>query len=106
MVHTVVVRGTPRSIQSSSRSKTARKRIVANEASRAFNSPLVDDGLKITITIFYNGFPTWDPNNMAKPICDAMNGIAYIDDNQVTDHFVKKRPLDGSYRIKGIPLEN
>jgi len=101
----MIVKGIPVSIQSSSRSKNAWKSKVANEARAKFTTPLVDNDLKVRITIFYNGVPTYDSNNMSKPICDAMCGIAYNDDRQIMEQTIRMKSLDGSYKIKGVPLE-
>ena len=103
MVYDIIVKGTPVSINSSSRSKNAWKSKVANAARPEFSTPLQYNDLRVQITIFYNGIYTYDPNNMAKPICDAMCNIAYNDDNQIMDPMVRMRSLDGAYKIKGIP---
>jgi len=105
MAYTVIVKGTPRSIRSSSRSRTTWKNKVANEARKKFSRPLTDNDLRIKITIFYNGIPTFDADNVSKPICDALCGIAYNDDSQIIERIVRMRSLDGAYRIKGIPPE-
>ena len=39
---------------------------------------------------------------MLKPILDAMNGIVYDDDTQVTDIRAAKRSLDGEFRLRGV----
>lgn len=35
-----------------------------------------------------------DFDNFAKTACDALNGVAYVDDAQITDNFTKKRYSD------------
>lgn len=37
--------------------------------------------------------PDWD--NIGKIICDALNGVAYGDDAQITDPSMRKRYIDG-----------
>ena len=43
-----------------------------------------------------------DVDNIIKPIQDAMNGLVYADDEQVTDVVGRKRSLDGSLRISRV----
>ena len=61
--------------------------------------------ITIRITAYYNGVPTYDSDNISKPIVDALKGIAYVDDSQVIDRIARKRALGGAYRIKGVPPE-
>lgn len=103
MVYNIIVKGTPKSVHSSSRSRTTWKSQVAAKASAEFNSPLEDNDLRVKITIFYNGVPTFDADNVSKPVCDAMCGVAYHDDSQIMERIVRMRSLDGAYRIKGVP---
>lgn len=37
-----------------------------------------------------------------KPIQDAMKGLAYVDDKQVSDLLVRKRNLSGNFRIENM----
>lgn len=43
-----------------------------------------------------------DVDNIIKPIQDALIGLAYIDDTQVTDVLVRKRNLAGEFRIENM----
>lgn len=45
-----------------------------------------------------------DNDNMVKPIQDALNGLAYADDRQVTDMRVRKTRLDGIFRVRGMSI--
>lgn len=105
MTYNIIVKGTPKSVHSSSRSRKTWKSQVAIEASSKFNAPLEGNDIRVEITILYNGVPTFDADNMSKPICDAMCGVAYHDDNQIMERTVRMRSLDGAYRIKGVPRE-
>jgi len=49
----------------------------------------------IRLMIFYNGLPTFDNDNVLKPICDALKGICYADDHQLSKHYVERIPLEG-----------
>lgn len=105
MVYNIIVKGTPKSVHSSPRSRMTWKSQVAVRASSEFHSPLEGNDLRVKITVFYNGVPTFDADNVSKPICDAMCGVAYHDDNQIMERIVRMRSLDGAYRIKGVPRE-
>jgi crossover junction endodeoxyribonuclease RusA len=43
-----------------------------------------------------------DNDNMVKPIQDALNGLVYEDDRQITDIEVRKTDINGSFRIRGM----
>lgn len=43
-----------------------------------------------------------DVDNIVKPIQDALIGLAYVDDTQVTDVLVRKRNLSGNFRIENM----
>ena len=42
--------------------------------------------------------PDWD--NIGKIICDALNGVAYEDDKQVTESQMRKRYIDGPGQVE------
>lgn len=46
----------------------------------------------LQITYFYDS-DQMDVDNIVKPIQDAMKGLAYVDDKQVSDLLVRKRNL-------------
>ncbi len=52
----------------------------------------------VTITNFFYG-EALDVDNMAKPILDALNGVIYVDDSQVSDLVCRKRDRKGDMRI-------
>lgn len=41
-----------------------------------------------------------DVDNIIKPIQDALKGLIYVDDDQVTDVLIRKRDLNGSFRVE------
>jgi hypothetical protein len=43
-----------------------------------------------------------DNDNMVKPIQDALIGLVYVDDNQITDTRVRKTDLNGAFRVRGM----
>ncbi|ELS00848.1 holliday junction resolvase [Xenococcus sp. PCC 7305] len=52
----------------------------------------------LQVTYFYDSV-AMDVDNIVKPIQDAIIGLAYIDDNQVTDILVRKRYLFGKFTM-------
>lgn len=104
-VSVIIAKERPVSINASSRSKNRWKNKVAIEARRVLATPLNDTDLRITITFFYNSLPDFDTDNISKPICDALKGIAYHDDSQVMERNARRRDINGSFRIKGIDPE-
>ena len=52
----------------------------------------VDDSVMVKITYFYENTPV-DVDNISKPILDALKGMIFKDDSQVTDLLCRKRSL-------------
>ena len=74
-----VVKGRPVSIQASGPSKATWKASVAAAAGPKFAAPLNHNNIRIRITFYFNTLPDFDTDNMSKPICDALIGVAYSD---------------------------
>ncbi|WP_234300706.1 RusA family crossover junction endodeoxyribonuclease [Sphaerospermopsis aphanizomenoides] len=55
----------------------------------------------LKVTYFYSSYAI-DVDNIVKPIQDAIIGLAYLDDDQITDVLVRKRDLSGNFRIENI----
>ena len=53
----------------------------------------------VAITYFYKG-ASLDVDNIPKPILDALKGLIYSDDSQVSDLLCRKRDLKGDLRIQ------
>ncbi len=53
----------------------------------------------LQITYFYDS-DKMDVDNIVKPIQDAMKGLAYVDDKQVSDLLVRKRNLSGEFKVE------
>ena len=53
----------------------------------------------VTITYFYDRV-SLDVDNIPKPILDALKGLVYLDDEQVTDILCRKRNLNVELRIE------
>ncbi len=61
------------------------------------------DPLQIAVTYFHEGAAIrMDNDNMVKPIQDALAGLVYVNDNQITDTHVRKTRLDGAFRVRGM----
>ncbi|NJO43466.1 MAG: RusA family crossover junction endodeoxyribonuclease [Cyanobacteria bacterium CRU_2_1] len=78
----------------------------AAEACWATNPPL-GGSLSVVITHYYDvvlgeesGVP--DSDNIVKPVRDALNGVMYVDDYQITDFISRRRNLNASFRVKGM----
>jgi len=97
-----VVKGRPASVQSSAQNKAAWAAKIVAAATVKCAAPLVGNGLRIKITFFYNALPDFDSDNISKPICDALNGIAYTDDHQLADRHVKRRDMGERYVFRRI----
>jgi crossover junction endodeoxyribonuclease RusA len=67
--------------------------------------PPLTSRLRITVVYFHEGAETaLDNDNLLKPIQDALNGLVYGDDRQITDTVVRKTGLDGRFNNRGLSL--
>ena len=55
--------------------------------------------IMLTITYFYDSI-SMDVDNLPKPILDALRGLVYLDDEQVTDVLCRKRNLNRDFRVE------
>lgn len=55
----------------------------------------------LQVTYFYDAIAI-DVDNIVKPIQDAIIGLAYVDDDQITDVLVRKRNLLSNFRIENM----
>lgn len=79
------------------------QRIVRRAAERSWpaTSDPVEFGISMVITYYYET-STPDLDNIIKPIQDALIGLIYQDDSQVTDVRARKRSIEGSFRVSGM----
>ncbi|KPV51121.1 hypothetical protein SE17_23040 [Kouleothrix aurantiaca] len=67
------------------------------------NTPPTQARLSFTVTYYHDGVSVRiDNDNLVKPIQDALNGFIYEDDGQITDTYVRKTDLNGSFRVRGM----
>ena len=100
--------GVPISSQAKGTSKSKWKAVVSVAAQAAWGTdPPLDTEVQLQLTYFHESAPL-DVDNMIKPIQDALNGIAYIDDKQVARVISSRSDLNGSFRVRGLsaPLAN
>jgi crossover junction endodeoxyribonuclease RusA len=57
----------------------------------------------LQVTYFYDSVGM-DVDNIVKPIQDALIGLAYVDDEQVTDVLVRKRNLSGNFKVENMTI--
>lgn len=104
-----VVTGKPISHQTKDKKRLQGwKQTVRQVAEKCWNSkPPLGEYVRVVITHYYDAEPgneNWvpDSDNIVKPVRDALNGVIYVDDYQITDFVSRRRSLNGSFRIKGI----
>ena len=59
----------------------------------------VGEAVMVTITCYYSN-RQFDLDNILKPILDAMNGLIYDDDGQITDLHCHKRALSAELELR------
>ena len=96
-----VIERTPLSQQADGRRLRAWKRDVKSVAGQAWDAePPLDGEVRVAITYYFKG-ESLDIDNMPKPILDALNGLVYADDRQITDLVCRKRD-----RNRDLEFEN
>jgi crossover junction endodeoxyribonuclease RusA len=96
--------GTPVSHQASSASRARWKAAVAAAAQAAWpaDTQPLDGKLQIRVTCFHDSAPPLDVDNMLKPIQDALIGIVYADDKQLTDTHGALRDMNAQFWLRGM----
>ena len=92
------VLGRPSSQQASRIGFRAWRRRVREEAERHWENggAPFDGNVKVAIVYFYEGSPI-DVDNVPKPILDALKGLVYNDDSQITDLVCRRRLVGTRY---------
>lgn len=99
-----IVNGPPVSQQTCRRQRLkVWKEIVRKEAEKywSLKQKTATGLVMLQVTYFYDSV-AMDVDNIVKPIQDAIIGLAYVDDNQITDVLVRKRNLSGNFRIENM----
>ena len=99
-----IVDGPPVSQQTRRRERLKEwKTTVRQEAEKYWSSEqkTAMGDVMLQITYFYDAV-TMDVDNIVKPIQDAIIGLAYVDDDQVTDILVRKRNLSGNFKVENM----
>ncbi|NJO80641.1 MAG: RusA family crossover junction endodeoxyribonuclease [Cyanobacteria bacterium RM1_2_2] len=104
-----IVTGKPVSHQAKDRKRVQAWKLDVRNAAEACWKPgrPVGDQVRVVITHYYDAVPgsedtVPDSDNIVKPVRDALNGLIYVDDYQVTDFVSRRRNLNGSFRVKGM----
>ncbi|MBD3381732.1 MAG: RusA family crossover junction endodeoxyribonuclease [candidate division Zixibacteria bacterium] len=98
------IEGTPISHQAKSRRLLARWRAKVRKTARKYwprGQKPIETMICVTLTYFYK-YEALDVDNMIKPVQDAMKGLVYLDDSQVTDVYSRKRKLNSSFRLLNV----
>jgi crossover junction endodeoxyribonuclease RusA len=77
------------------------KQAVRYEAAKNWNRLALTDRLKFTVINFYEGEkPPLDDDNMVKPIRDALSGLVYRDDSQISYSETIQISIDAPVKIR------
>ncbi len=64
-------------------------------------SPPVDGAVAVSMVYIFDTVP-FDVDNIPKPILDAMKGLVYSDDSQVSDLVCRKRDCEQTLHTAGV----
>lgn len=97
-----IVDGPPVSQQARRRERLRAWKVTVRQSAEKYwpsQQQMSIEPITLQITYFYDSV-TMDVDNIVKPIQDALIGLTYIDDTQVTDVIVRKRDLSGNLKVK------
>lgn len=100
----VCVHGQPVSAQTGNRRalQAWKDRVrAACEAAWMSGQPPIEGSVTIRVTHYFE-VRIGDVDNLMKPIQDALQGVAYMNDKQVTDVTGNRRDIEGSFRVRYI----
>jgi Holliday junction resolvase RusA-like endonuclease len=102
-VYTIIVTGRPASHNATAQVKAQWRVQVQTAAAQVFANPLQDHDIRVNVTFYFDGEagPVIDADNASKPVLDALQTIAYANDNQVTARHAHRRNIAGTFRVKG-----
>ena len=61
----------------------------------------LEQEITVEITYLFEGAPA-DVDNIIKPILDAMEGVVFKNDSQITDLIIRRRNIAGPYTIDSV----
>lgn len=99
-----IVDGPPVSQQARRRERLNLWKITVREEAEKYwtsEQEITSGAVMLQITYFYDAVKI-DVDNIVKPIQDAIIGLAYLDDDQVTDVLVRKRDLSGNFKVENM----
>lgn len=96
-----IVEGVPRSAQSSRHSRDGWKARVAAAARLAAGDAVGIVATEVSASIVYFAFgrADLDPDNLAKPILDALKSVVFDDDGQVRDLHVRVTEVGSDFEL-------
>src|SRR4051812_23864295 len=66
-------------------------------------APPLEGFLQITVVYYHDGDSVrTDNDNLIKPIQDALIGLVYADDRQITDTHIRKTDLNGKFVVRNM----
>jgi crossover junction endodeoxyribonuclease RusA len=97
-----IVPGAPRSANAGNRSRR-RWREEVSRAAREWSTSAdpIGQELSVRIIYFFTGETALDVDNMAKPLLDALKGLVFHDDQQVSEILVRKTQLSPGLTLGG-----
>ncbi len=101
-----IVEGVPVSLQARRRQKLDQWKHKVREPAQLLwlsNAPPLSEQIQIDITYFYE-YNSLDVYKMIKPIQDALIGLIYLDDKQITDTHGRKRDLASSFKLEDVSV--
>lgn len=102
----LIVVGTPISHQTRNRKRLRVWQQSVRDAAEIIwptGRPPIAAQLKIIVVYYHDGtYVRIDNDNLIKPIQDALNGLIYADDAQITDTTIRKTDINGRFRVRGM----
>jgi Holliday junction resolvase RusA-like endonuclease len=99
---TIIVQGTPVSVNASSARKATWRRKIKKHARRCCSTRWKFKDLRVKVQFFHDGSRQQDTDNISKLVCDALQGIAYDNDSQIVERHAERKDIRGPYEIVGV----
>jgi hypothetical protein len=95
--HFIIIPG--RGYSGWARSKGDYKVRIGEIAAKSIANPLVQRNLYVRVDYFYHSGHRVDGDNLLKSICDGLERVAYIDDNQINHYEVFLYNISLAYTV-------